>query len=499
MSADTFENALPASDGMAVDLKKARRKKGSAASSFQNDRLPPHSLEAEQGVLGCILSSPRECLPIAVGKLMSGDETFYDLRHQTIFANLVQMFDNQREIDIITVQQRLKDFELLDSVGGIPYLNALQDSVPSVANLVYYLDIVQEKFLLRKMIYVCTDAVGKIYEFQDEVESVIDAIEREVLSVRRMNTVVRQSGIKELVSEAISEIEVKWQSKGAITGLGTGFPDLDAYTDGLHPGEITILAAFPSVGKTSLAMNIAENIVLNLNQPVGVFSLEMTSVSLVKRVLCSYARVNVRGAIGGQMNESDFPKLAGAAGRLSNAKLYLDDSTDTSIYQLRAKARRMVQQYGIKLIIVDYLQMLNANGGNRKLENRQQEVADISNGLKSMSKELGLPVLALSQLTETQGGPRLRGSGDILQDADGVWMLEIPKTKTGEIQETPEVSPIELWIRKQRNGPRNVCVKLIFQKQFTRFESLSRVDENEEPWSPPDRAEAPEQTTYLPD
>jgi replicative DNA helicase len=269
----------------------------------------------------------------------------------------------------------------------------------------------------------------------------------------------------------MTEFEMKYASEGAITGLSTGLKDLDYYTDGLHPGEMTVIAAYPSFGKTSLAMNIAENVALNLNKAVGVFSMEMTSVSLVKRCICSIAKVNSRAVSAGNILESDFPKLVGAAGKLSGSPIYLNDESDLSISKLRAKARRMRQKYQVSLIIIDYLQLMNANGGARKMENRQQEIADISNGIKGMAKELGVPVLVLSQLTETQNGPRLRGSADIGQDADGVWLLQPPKKKVGEVVETEDFSPIDLWIQKQRNGPRNVVVKLLFQKKFTRFEA----------------------------
>lgn len=486
MSEESFENAAPVTFSgteqppkppvEAENLRTYRRRKLGAPDISKIDRLPPHSLEAEQGVLGCMLQDPRTCVPIAVGLLSSGDDCFYDLKHQTIYANMVAMFENRREIDLITLMQRLKDFDMLEQIGGVNYLNSLQDAVPSTANLTYYVDLLREKYLLRKMLAVCTEVANRIHESTDDVDNLIDQIERDVLGVRKMGGTAREVGIRDLVQQGLEEIEEKFRNKGAISGLSTGFIDLDRLTDGLQKGDMIVLAAFPSMGKTSLAMNIAENVVLNLKRPVGVFSLEMTSVSLVKRALCSSARVNARSVIDGFAGDDDFNKISTAAARFSAAKIYFDDATDTSIYQLRAKARRMVQQYGVEFIVVDYLQLLNASGGSRKVESRNQEVADISNGIKAMAKELNIPVLALSQLTETQQGPRLRGSADILADSDNVWMLEPPKTREGEIEETPLVSPVDLWIRKQRNGPRNVCVKLAFMKGWTRFESLQRAN-----------------------
>jgi replicative DNA helicase len=479
---DTFENALPAPDGIVgVEPRAGHRvRRKQAAQPTILDRLPPHSEEMERGVLGCMMISPNTCIGQCMEKFTAGDDAFYDLRHQIIYANLVQMFTNQKPVDLMTLHQRLKDFDFLDAVGGIPYLNEIQDCVPSAANLNYYADIVEDKYLLRRMLQVCTDIASRAYDFSGEVDAFTDEAEREILAVRKMRRQSSEVGVKELVREALSEIERKYESGGAITGLATGLIDLDKYTDGLHPGEMTVLAAYPSIGKTSLAMNIAENIVLSLKQPVGVFSMEMTSVALVKRCLCSNARVNVREVVDGRMAESDFPRLTSAAGRIANAAIYFDDEGDLSIFKLRAKARRMWQKHGVKLIIIDYLQLMNASGGSRKVENRQQEIADISNGIKCMAKELNVPVLALSQLTETTNGPRLRGSADIGQDADGVWMLQSPKEKT-DIKETAEVAPINLWIQKQRNGPRNVVVRLVFLKTFTRFESVSRVAEEDVP------------------
>lgn len=433
------------------------------------ERLPPHAPEMEQGVLGCCLLSPNDCLAQVMAVLREPD-AMYDLRHQTILAALMRMSENNKPIDIITLQQRLKDLGLLDEIGGIPYLNELQDSVPSAANLSYYLEIVSEKHLLRKAIQTCTDIVGRVYDYQGDAETLLDEIERDVLAIRTIRGSVKQAvDTPQLVRTAMTEIQAKAESNGALTGLATGFLDLDYYTDGLQPGDMTVIAAYPSTGKTALAINIAENVVLNLGLPVGVFSLEMTSVALVKRCLCSTARVNLRDVGAGDLVESDLPKLIMAASRLSRASIYFDDTSDLSIYELRGKARRMWQQYGIKLFVVDYLQLLNASGGPRKIENRQQEVADISSGIKNMAKELGVPVLVLSQLNDDG---KLRESRAIGQDADGVWMLE---EKDDEHK---------LWIRKQRNGPRNVCVNLTFLKEFTRFESAAKVSDEDMPPQP---------------
>src|SRR3989475_833912 len=339
------------------DLKRTRRRKLSTNEPGKVDRLPPHSPEAEQGVLGCVLLSPNDCMGECIEKFKSGAEVFYDLRHQTIFSALAEMYDGREAIDIITLQQRLKNKQLLEEVGGIPYLAGLPDTVPSSANLAYYLDIVQEKYLLRKMIHTCTDVVSRVYDYEGEVDALMDEVERDILRISESRVQSHTDTIKELVKKAINTIEDFHQRQGVLTGIGTGFTDLDKMTSGFHAGEMIVIAARPSMGKTSMAMNIAEHVAIDQKLPVGVFSLEMTSESLVLRMLCSRSRVNLRNVRDGFLAERDFPKLTGAAGKLAGAPLFVDDSSALSILQLRAKARRIHQQHGIKLFVIDYLQL----------------------------------------------------------------------------------------------------------------------------------------------
>jgi replicative DNA helicase len=482
------------SDTQAPDLKYARRRRGpngSHGTAQSVDRLPPHSIDAEQGVLGCILLSPNECMGECLSKLKGGSDVFYDLRHQTIFDAMADMFDKREAIDIITLQQRLKDRQLLEQVGGIAYLSGLPDVVPSSAHLDYYLNIVQDKFLLRKMIRVCTDVVARVYECEGEVDSLMDEVERDVLRISEFRVQSQINTIKDLVYRAINTIEDYHQRQGKLTGLPTGFIDLDKLTTGMHPGEMIVIAARPSVGKTSLAMNIAEHVALDNNIPVGVFSLEMTADSLVLRMLCSRSRVNLRNVRDGFLAERDFPKLTASAGKLANAALFIDDSSGLSILQLRAKARRMYQQYGIKLFVIDYLQLLHSS--SRKAENRQQEIADISGGIKALAKELNVPIIVLSQLNrevEREKGrpPRmsdLRESGSIEQDADLVGLLYRPQ-KPGEDEdmapsEPSDAIPVNLLIAKQRNGPADVDVHLTFLKTYTRFESAAKIQDDDVP------------------
>jgi replicative DNA helicase len=483
-------DSVSESAGAAPDLKKARRRKLPTHDAARVDRLPPHAIEAEQGVLGCVLLSPNECLGQCIEKLKTGADVFYDLRHQTIYTAVVEMYDKRDPIDIITLQQRLKDKGLLDQIGGIPYLNALQDSVPSAANLSYYLDIVEEKALLRKLIHACTDVVGRVYDYEGEVDGLLDEVERDILRISESRAEGGIEPVKSLVHKAIGTVENFFNRQGALGGLGTGFQDLDRMTDGLHGGEMIVIAARPSMGKTSLAMNVAEYVVLEQKLPVGVFSLEMTAESLVLRMLCSNARVNLRNIREGFMTEADFPKLTNSAGRMSSAPLFIDDSPGLSILQLRARARRMWQQHGVKLFVVDYLQLLHSTS-RRAQENRQQEIAEISSGIKALAKELNVPVIVLAQLNrelekDKSRKPRLsdlRESGSIEQDADLVGLLYKPASDDDETPQLDEQStglPVNLLIAKQRNGPTG-DVHLTFLKPYTRFESAAKVSDEDVP------------------
>jgi replicative DNA helicase len=475
------------SAGAAPGQPRRRRKEAAPLAMPQvADRLPPHSIEAEQGVLGCVLLSPNDCMGVCIEKFKRGSEVFYDMRHQALFDVLAEMYDKKELIDPIVLQQYLRDRNQLEALGGMPYIAGLMNCVPSAASLEYYIEIVREKYVLRKMIQTCTGAVAKVYDHQGEVDGLLDEVERDVLQIAEERVSIGTKTIKDLVHTAINTIEDYHSRAGALTGLGTGFPDLDKMTSGLHGGEMIVIAARPSMGKTSLAMNIAEHVAIDEKQPVGVFSLEMTAESLVLRMLCSRSRVNLRNIRDGFLAERDFPKLTGAAGKLANAPLFIDDSAGLSILQLRAKARRMYQQHGIKLFVIDYLQLLNAS--SQKIENRQQEIAQISNGIKALAKELDVPVIVLAQLNrelekDKNRKPRLsdlRESGAIEQDADLVGLLYKVESEKAEDddggggQQENEALPINLLIAKQRNGPTG-DVNLTFLKSYTRYESASKV------------------------
>lgn len=474
-----------------VDLKNTRRQKSLAERGAGTlDRLPPHSPECEIGVLGCALLSPNECLGECLDKLKDdGKEAFYEMRHQTIYETLVAMYNARQAIDLITVQQNLKDRQMLEQVGGIAYLSQMQDAVPSVGNLSYYLDHVREKYLLRKLVQTCSGVVGRVYDYEGEVDTLLDEVEKEILRVNESRVQGKSRKMGTLVSSAIVQVEHFFNRQGEISGLSTGIPDLDRMTDGLHGGEMWVIAARPSMGKTSLAMNIAEHVALELKLPVGVFSLEMSAESLVLRMMCSNARVNLRNIRDGFMTQSDFPKLTHAAGRLNAAPIHIDDTAGLSILRLRALARRMMQQHGIKLFIIDYLQLLHA-AGRRAQENRQQEVADISSGIKALAKELNVPVIVLAQLNrelekDKKRKPRLadlRESGSIEQDADLVGLLYKPDAGDDDeaVPNEADGVPVNLLIGKQRNGPTG-DVNLTFLKAFTRFEAASKFSNDDVP------------------
>lgn len=453
------------------------------------DRLPPHSLEAEQGVLGCALLEPSDAIGQCIERLKGGGEAFYDLRHRTIYDVLVSMYDRKEPIDLITLGQKLKDAGQIDGVGGLAYLSELMDAVPSAANLAYYLDIVREKHVLRRVLSTCSEAVSKVHEYEGAVDSLLDEVERDILKISQDRSENTNRTMRELVRSAVDMIQDFHQRKGGLTGLPTGFPDLDKMTSGLQPADMVVIAARPSMGKTSLAMNIAEHVSVEANLPVGVFSLEMTSESLVMRMLCSLARVNGRLIRDGFLSEGDFRRLTAAAGKLSRAPIHIDDTPGLSILQLRARARRMWQQHGVKLFIIDYLQLMHSTS-KKAADSRQQEVAELSNGVKALAKELKVPVIVLCQLNrelekDKDRKPKLsdlRESGAIEQDADLVGLLYKPAAEDDDHRrEDPEArddgmgaTPVNLLIAKQRNGPTgDVC--LTFLKGITRYESASKI------------------------
>ena len=448
-------------------------------SSQDVHRTLPHSVEAEQGVLGSMLISPREIIAECVEKINA--EYFYIPAHQTIYDALVELWNGGQGIDLITFTQILRDRNLLDAVGGASFVTSLFTFVPTAANVNYYLEIVRDKFILRQIIAACTESVRRSFEEQDEVNNLLDEVEQKIFAVGEDRFKGQTLSMKDQVMEAIESIEKLYERRGGITGISTGFVEFDRMTNGLHPAEMIVIAARPSMGKTALAMNIAEHVAVHEKLPVAVFSLEMSTQQLVQRLLCSRARVNLQKVRDGFLAERDFPSLTAAASRLAEAKIFIDDSAGLTILELRAKARRLKAQQDIQLIVVDYLQLLRSTT-RRAQDNRQLEISEISAGIKGLAKELKVPIIVLAQLNRqpearTGGKPRLsdlRESGSIEQDADLVGLLVRPEIyEDDEEARAEKEGEAELIIAKQRNGPVGE-IRLTFLKEFTRFEDRAR-------------------------
>ena len=439
-------------------------------------RSLPSSPDAEMGVLCSILLSPRQVLGLCIEKI---DETyFHQPANAIIYGVLVGLWKELKPIDIITVTQALADQNLLDTVGGPSALAHLIQFIPTAANIEYYLEIVQEKFLLRSMIAICTNAAAQCYEEQGDVKTLVDTIESNIFKISESRVSNALPEIKEQVLQAIDAIEGMHKNKGALTGVSTGFSFLDQLTDGMHASEMIVIAARPSMGKTAFAMNIAEHVAIDLQKPVGIFRLEMSSQQLVQRVLCSRARVDLKKVRDGFMGSKDMKNLSRAADALSKSKIYIDDTAGLSILELRAKARRLKDRHDLSLIIIDYLQLLRSNS-KRAQDNRQIEIAEISSGIKALAKELSIPVIVLAQLNResekrSDGKPRisdLRESGSIEQDADLVGLLyRSAYFEKDDALRSEKEGEAELIIAKQRNGPTGE-VPLTFLKEYTRFET----------------------------
>lgn len=448
-------------------------------------RSLPQSPEAEQGVLCSILLQPREVMGQCIEEGISA-ETFYNPAHSTIFEVLKEFWNENFPIDLIILTQTLRDRKLLDSVGGAAYVTNLFTFVATAANAGYYIEILKEKHTLRRIITVCTEFAAKSYDQQDHVFDFLDDVERHIFEIGQSRFDNPVGEMKTLVMDAIESIEQLYQRKGALSGISTGFSELDKMTDGLHKAQMFVVAARPSMGKTALAMNMAEHAAIDLGLPTAVFSLEMSTQQLVQRLLCSRARVNLQKIRDGFLSTRDFPSLTSAASKLAEAKMYIDDTAGLSILDLRAKARRMKTQHDIKLIVIDYLQLLRSTS-RRAQDNRQLEISEISSGIKALAKELDIPILVLAQLNrnpesrtgESKGRPRLsdlRESGAIEQDADVVGLLVREEYYADTEEEKAEAEgKATLILAKQRNGPVGE-VSLTFLKEFTRFEDRARSE-----------------------
>jgi replicative DNA helicase len=476
---------LASEKSSAANAKAAPLGSSRALSALPVDRVLPNSMDAEIAVLGAMLLSPHEAGSLARQRL--SEEHFYYAAHQVIFREIAALQDAMQAIDSVTLQQRLADKNQLEEVGGPVYLSELVTRVPTAANVEQYIDIVWEKYLLRRLIGAAHDIVGRAFEQQDDVRAWVDEVEQQIFDITAEKAATGARPVKDLIRDAMASIERLYDQKGT-TGIPTGYNDFDRLTSGLHDANVIVIAGRPSMGKTALAMNIAEHVAIDLEIPVGVFSLEMSSEELVKRMLCSRAKVNLRSIRDGFLGEKDFHPLTSAASQLMKAPLYIDDSAGLTIHQVRARARRMKSQFGIRLLVIDYLQLMRSPSRRADLS-RQVEISDISAGIKALAKELQIPVVVLSQLNrqpeQREGGrPKLsdlRESGAIEQDADVVGLLVRPEVYAEEEGEkAAERGKATLIIAKQRNGPTG-DVKLTFLSEYTRFENQAKIDAEDVP------------------
>ncbi|NLP36958.1 MAG: replicative DNA helicase [Firmicutes bacterium] len=435
------------------------------------ERVPPQNLEAEQSVLGSMLID-REAIVIASELVRPTD--FYREGHQKIFEAMLALSERGEPVDLITLSEELEQQNLLETVGGISYLTTLANIVPTAANVSYYARIVQEKAVLRSMINTATQIVSRCFEAKDDVEEILDDAEKAIFEIAQRSTPQGFSSMKEILKSAFERIDQLWENKGGVTGVPTGFPDLDNLTCGLQNADLIIIAARPSMGKTTLALNIAQHIAVNEGLPVAIFSLEMSKEQLVQRMLCAQAGIDAQRLRRGFLTEEDYPKLTKAAGPLAEAPIFIDDTAAISVLEMRAKARRLKAEHGLAAIFVDYLQLMRGNG---RAENRQQEISSISRSLKALAKELDVPVVALSQLSravEQREKKRpilsdLLESGGIEANADLVAFIYREGYYNQEIENRHDT---EIIIAKQRNGPVG-SVHLYFKENLNKFVSIS--------------------------
>jgi len=436
-------------------------------------RVPPHNQEAEQSVLAGILIDSE-----AVGRVVEilSPDDFYREAHRKIFGTMLNLYEKSEPTDLLVVSDELTRQGILEEVGGYGYLSTLVDLLPSAANIASYARIIREKAVLRSLIQAATEIITQGYDEVENVDRFIDEAEQIIFRVSEKR--VKQSfyAIKEIVKDSVRAIESLYEKKELITGVPTGFRDLDRLTCGLQPSDLVIIAGRPSMGKTAFALNIVEHAACEKKLCAAVFSLEMSKEQLVQRMLCGLAKVDASKLRGGFLKESDWPKLFRAADKLSQSPLFIDDTPAMTVLEMRAKARRLKKEHNLSLIVVDYLQLMRAV---IPTENREREISEISRSLKALAKELGVPVIALSQLNrgvENRSDRRpqlsdLRESGAIEQDADVIAFIYRDEVYN---KNSPDAGIAEIVVGKQRNGPIGT-VRLSFLKEFTRFEDCATV------------------------
>jgi len=432
------------------------------------DKLPPQNLEAEQSILGAILLD-NEALLKALD--ITTIEDFYRNSHRKIFTAMLELFDRNEAIDLITLTDHLKMRNQLDEIGGVSYLTTLVNTVPTSANIRHHCRIVREKALMRGLVTSVTEIAVMVYEENLPADDLVDAAEKKIFEISDRRVKSAFAKLKDLIKDSFEMIEQLYDRKESITGVPSGFRDLDDLTTGFQNGDLIIIGGRPSMGKTAFALNIAQHVGVEMNQPVAIFSLEMSKRQLALRMLCSEAMIDSNGVRKGFIRKEDWHKLTSAAGKLAEAPVYIDDSSNMSVLEMRAKARRLKMEHGLSLVIVDYLQLMR---GKSAFERREQEISDISRSLKALAKELELPVVALSQLNRgveqrTDKRPSLadlRESGALEQDADVIVFLYRDEVYNRKSPDNKVMA--EIIIAKQRNGP-TATVNLAFISSCTRF------------------------------
>jgi replicative DNA helicase len=442
-----------------------------AIADISLKRLPPHNLEAEQYVLGaCLISNDIFARALEV----LGADDFYKSAHKSIFLCMQDLFDANEAIDFLTLSEKLRQKGALETSGGLEYLELLENLVPTAEAITFHARIVREKCILRNLIETATDIVSSSYEEQGNVDTILDKAEQSIFHIADKKSKRSIYRISEIIKESFVHIEKLFENPGLVTGVASGFKELDALTAGLQPSDLIILAARPSMGKTSFALDIARYASIHGKTPTAIFSLEMSKEQLGIRMLCSEARVDSSKLRTGFLAKADWPNLTSAAGRISEAPIFIDDSPSLSILDARARSRRLKAEHNIGLIIIDYLQLMQGRGD---VESRQLEISEISRGLKALAKELNLPIIALSQLNRAVEGRTdkrpllsdLRESGAIEQDADVVAFLYRDEVYN---ENSDQQGIAEVILRKQRNGPIGTA-KLTFIREYTRFENLA--------------------------
>ena len=439
------------------------------------DRMPPASIEAEQAVLGAMLLKP-DAVTTAAEELSADD--FYRETHRLIFEAMMELKERTEPVDLVTLTEQLKKADKLTKIGGIPALSLIANSVPTAANVHYHARIVHEKAQLRSLINAATEIAGAAYESADEVEDIMDSAEKRILQVASGKRSKDFVPLQDILLDTLEQIDLRYNNKGSITGLPTGFAELDHLTAGLQKSDLILVAARPSMGKTAFTLNIAAHVVLRAKEPVAFFSLEMSKEQLVQRLLCSEGRIDSQRLRVGELEEKEWGDLIDTANRLSAAPLYIDDTPGITVMELRSKARRLKAEHGLSLIVIDYLQLMQGRA-SKNGDNRQQEISEISRSLKALARELNVPVIALSQLSRSVESRQikrpmlsdLRESGSLEQDADIVMFLY---REDYYDPETENKNITEVIIAKHRNGPVDT-VDLTFLKQFTKFGNFSRM------------------------